>query len=119
MIASLKGYGRIARALLAILGALLVLGIAGSLLMSVHARHSARDQIVHQAQTITDSSLTLAFTPADLTAPASSERASELSSQIQAIVLDPSDFDSVTLFSPEGTILYSTAASRIGSQLPG
>src|SRR6266516_8063622 len=66
MIASLKGYGRIARTLLAALGALLALGIIGSLLMGVHARHSAQDQIVQQAQTITDSSLTLAFTPADL-----------------------------------------------------
>lgn len=119
MIASLKGYGRIARTLLAALGALLVLGIIGSLLMGVHARHSARDQIVHQAQTITDSSLTLAFTPADLTGPASAERASQLTAQIQAIVIDPSDFDSVTLYSPEGTILYSTATSRIGTQLPG
>jgi hypothetical protein len=119
MIASLKGYGRIARTLLAALGALLVLGIIGSLLMGVHARHSARDQIVHQAQTITDSSLTLAFTPADLTGPASAERATQLTAQIQAIVIDPSDFDSVTLYSPEGTILYSTAASRIGTQLPG
>ncbi len=119
MIASLKGYGRIARALLAALGALLILGIAGSLLMSVHARHSAQDQIVRQAQTITDSSLTLAFTPADLTGPVSGARASQLSSQIQAIVIDPSDFDSVTLFSPEGTILYSTATSRIGTELPG
>jgi signal transduction histidine kinase len=119
MIASLNGYGRIARALLAALGALLILGIAGSLLMSVHARHSAQDQIVRQAQTITDSSLTLAFTPADLTAPVSAERATQLNSQIQAIVIDPSDFDSVTLFSPEGTILYSTATSRIGTELPG
>jgi signal transduction histidine kinase len=119
MIASLKGYGRIARALLAALGALLILGIAGSLLMSVHARHSAQDQIVRQAQTITDSSLTLAFTPADLTAPVSADRATQLNSQIQAIVIDPSDFDSVTLFSPEGTILYSTATSRIGTELPG
>jgi signal transduction histidine kinase len=119
MIASLKGYGRIARALLGALGALLVLGIVGSLLMSVHARHSAQDQIVNQAQTIADSSLTLAFTPADLTAPASAERASQLTTQIQAIVIDPSDYDSVTLFSPEGTILYSTATSRIGTQLPG
>ena len=119
MIASLKGYGRIARTLLAALGALLVLGIIGSLFMGVHARHAAQAQIVHQAQTITDSSLTLAFTPADLTGPASAERASQLTAQIQSIVIDPSDFDSVTLYSPEGTILYSTATSRIGTQLPG
>ena len=119
MIASLKGYGRIARTLLAALGALLVLGIIGSLLMGVHARRAAQAQIVHQAQTITDSSLTLAFTPDDLTGPASAERANQLTAQIQSIVIDPSDFDSVTLYSPEGTILYSTATSRIGTQLPG
>jgi hypothetical protein len=83
MIASLKGYGRIARTLLAALGALLVLGIIGSLLMGVHARHAAQAQIVHQAQTITDSSLTLAFTTDDLTGPASAARASQLTAKIQ------------------------------------
>jgi chromosome segregation ATPase len=119
MIASLKGYGRIARAVLAVIGGLLVLGIVGSLIMGVRARHAAASQVVQQAQTIADSSLALAFTPADLTGPVSPDRSFELTSQIQAIVVDPSDFEQVTLYSPEGTILYSTEQSRTGNQLPG
>ncbi len=70
MIASLKGYGKIARALLAALGVFLILGIAGSMWMGSKARTSARDEIVHQAQAITDSSLSLAFQPSDLSDPA-------------------------------------------------
>ena len=33
--------------------------------------------------------------------------------------MDPSDFDQVTVYSPEGTILYSTEEGRIGNELPG
>ena len=119
MIASLKGYGRIARVVLAVIAGFLILGIAGSLVMSVRATNAARAQVVGQATSIADSSLTLAFTPEDLVAPVSSTRAFELTEQIQAVVVDPSDFDDVTLLSPEGTILYSTATSRIATELPG
>ncbi len=119
MIASLKGYGRIARAVLGIIAGLLVLGIVGSLLMGARATDSARNDIVAQATSIADSSLTLAFTPDDLSGPVSLDRAIDLTEQIQSIVVDPSAFDAVTLLSPEGTILYSTATSRIGTELPG
>ncbi len=119
MIASLKGYGKIARALLAALGVFLILGIAGSMWMGSKARTSARDEIVHQAQAITDSSLSLAFQPSDLSNPATADRANALSDDIKSIVIDPSDFQDVTLYSPEGTILYSTQTSRIGNNLPG
>ena len=119
MIASLKGYGKIARALLAALGVFLILGIVGSMWMGSKARTSARDEIVHQAQAITDSSLSLAFQPSDLSDPATADRANALSDDIKSIVIDPSDFQDVTLYSPEGTILYSTQTSRIGNNLPG
>jgi len=119
MIASLKGYGRIARTVLAVLGGLLCLGIVGSLLMSVRAANEARDQIADQAATIADSSLAIAFSPEDLAAPVLPDRATELAGQVQSIVIDPSDFTDVTLYSPEGTILYSTSQSLIGTQLPG
>ena len=119
MIASLKGYGKIARALLAALGVFLILGIVGSMWMGSKARTSARDEIVHQAQAITDSSLSLAFQPSDLSNPATADRANALSDDIKSIVIDPSDFQDVTLYSPEGTILYSTQTSRIGNNLPG
>lgn len=118
MIASLKGYGRIARALLVALGIFLLLGIVGSLLMGVRARHAVESQVINQATSIADSSLTLAFSPSDLNAPVSAERAAELTAQVQAIVVDPSDFDGVTLYSADGTVLYSNTQSRIGNEAP-
>jgi len=119
MIASLKGYSRIARVLLGLLGGLLIIGIIGSLLMGVRAKRSAEDMVVTQARAIADSSLSLLFQPSDLTGPVSDARATELTSQIKSVVVDPSDFDQVTMYSPEGTILYSTDAGRIGNELPG
>jgi chromosome segregation ATPase len=119
MIASLKSYSRIARILLGVLGGLLIIGIIGSLLMGVRAKRNAEDMVVSQARAIADSSLSLLFTPSDLTAPVSTARATELSSQIKTVVTDPSDFDQVTMYSPEGTILYSTDPGRIGNELPG
>jgi len=119
MIASLKGYSRIARTLLGILGGLLIIGIIGSLLMGVRAKRTAEDMVITQARAIADSSLSLLFEPSDLTGPASAARATELTSQIRSVVIDPSDFDLVTIYSPEGTILYSTDTGRIGNELPG
>jgi chromosome segregation ATPase len=119
MIASLKGYGRIARTVLAVIAGLLVVGIVGSLVMGARATADARNQVVEQAQAIANGSLTLAFTPTDVTAPVTPDRAAALTDQLQAIVIDPSDFDTVTLYDPEGTILYSTEQSRIGNKLPG
>jgi sensor histidine kinase regulating citrate/malate metabolism len=119
MIASLKSYSRIARALLGVLGALLIIGIIGSMLMGVRARRNAEAMVVSQAHAIADSSLSLLFEPSDLTAPVNAGRASELTGQIKNVVVDPSDFDLVTLYSPEGTVLYSTEQGRIGNELPG
>jgi len=119
MIASLKSYSRIARVLLGVLGALLIVGIIGSLLMGVRAKRTAEEMVVSQARSIADSSLSLVFEPSDLTAPVGATRAAELTEQIQGVVVDPSDFDQVTVYSPEGTILYSTEEGRIGNELPG
>jgi predicted nucleic acid-binding Zn-ribbon protein len=119
MIASLRGYGRIARTVLAVIGGLLFVGIVGSFLMSYRAADQARAEIASQAATIAESSLSLAFSPDDLDGPVSPERAVELAGQVQSIVVDPSEFTDVTVFSPEGTILYSTAQSLIGTQMPG
>ncbi len=116
MIASLKGYGRIARAVLAIIAALLIAGIAGSFVMGVRARTEAERTVISQAQAIADGSLTLVFTPADVDSPATPERSFELTAQVEAVVIDPSDIDEVTLYSPEGLVLYSTQQSLIGTQ---
>lgn len=119
MIASLKGYSRIARTVLAVLACLLAVGIVGSILMGIRAKAATVDQTVDQASRITENSLSLAFVPGDVDGPVSSQRAAELSDQVRAIVLDPSEFTDVTLLNPAGTILYSTKLSLIGSDLPG
>ena len=119
MIASWKSYSRIARVLLGILGALLIVGIVGSMLMGVRAKRTAQDMVVQQASAIADSSLSLLFEPTDLTGVVSAGRAAQLTDQIQRVVVDPSDFDTITVFSPEGLILYSNEQGRIGTSLPG
>ncbi len=119
MIASLKGYGRIARTLIVAVSALLVVGMVASLYMSVRAKHNAESQAVDQARTIADRTLSLVFQPSDVGGPVDGPRASSLSQQIQSTVVDPSDFDVVTLYDPEATILYTTELGRIGNQLLG
>jgi predicted nucleic acid-binding Zn-ribbon protein len=119
MIASWKSYSRIARVLLGVLGALLIGGIVGSMLMGVRAKRTAQDMVVAQAGAIADSSLSLLFQPSDLTGVVNPNRAAQLTDQIQRVIVDPSDFDTVTVFSPEGTIVYSNEQGRIGTQLSG
>ncbi|HEX6132081.1 MAG TPA: hypothetical protein VF044_10135, partial [Actinomycetota bacterium] len=112
-------FGNTARVLLWALSGLLAVGMAGSLMMSLRAGSDARREIVEQAATIAERSLTLAFVPEDLEGPVDPERATELSQRITAVVLDPSDFTTVTLYGADGTILYTTDLSRIGTQLVG
>lgn len=118
MIASLRGYGRIARAVLVAIAGLLILGIAGSLFMAFRAKADATEQVVAQAWSIADGSLALAFTPQDLEGPVTPDRAAELTRQIEGIVVDPSDFEDVTVYSTDGEILYSTQESLISSDMP-
>jgi chromosome segregation ATPase len=114
----LTGNG-LARRVHAALIALLVIGVAGSFWMSVRARATAQERAVEQAQVIADSSLTLVFRPDDLQHEASPERIRDLSRSIDDVVLDPSDFTTVTLFSGSGEILFSTEDGNIGQQLSG
>jgi hypothetical protein len=111
-------YG-IARTLLLGLAALLILGISASVVMGIRARNDARDQTIDQATAIADNSLTLVFKPDDTALEADAERAARLSEKVQAVVIDPSPFDAVTLWSPAGEILYSSDEGRIGNDLVG
>ena len=114
----LTGYGLARRIHIALIG-LLVIGVAGSFWMSMRARSTAEERAVDQAQIIADSSLTLVFRPDDLQHDASSERIRELARSIDDVVLDPSDFETVTLFSSSGEILFSTEDGNIGQRLAG
>ncbi|MGH2631632.1 MAG: hypothetical protein ACRDHI_13895 [Actinomycetota bacterium] len=109
----------IARIVLLGLSVLLLTGVLGSFVMEVRARNSAVEDAVTQARAIADSSLTLVFKPEDTDAVASDSRADVLTEQIRTVVVDPSAFDTVTLWSPEAVILYATDEGRIGNRLDG
>lgn len=114
----LTGNGLARRVHLALI-ALLVLGVIGSFWMSLRARSAAEQRAIEQAQVITDSSLTLVFRPDDLQHDPSQERIRELTRSIDDVVIDPSDFETVVLFSGSGEILFSTEDGNIGQRLAG
>ncbi|MGZ8581011.1 MAG: hypothetical protein ACXWW9_06970 [Actinomycetota bacterium] len=101
------------------LAVLLLTGVAGSLVMGARARSAALEDTVTQARAIADGSLSLVFRPDDVDAVAADVRADVLSDQIGSVVIDPSDFDTVTLWSPNAEILYATEEGRIGNRLDG
>jgi hypothetical protein len=101
------------------LAVLLLTGVTGSLVMGARARSAALEDIVTQARAIADGSLSIVFRPDDVDGVASDVRADQLSGQIRSIVLDPSTFDTVTLWSTNAQILFGTEEGRIGNQLDG
>jgi chromosome segregation ATPase len=99
--------------------ALLSLGLVGSFWLSLRARSEAESAAVRQARDIVEDSLTVVFQPDDLAAPVSGDRLRELAREVDDVVVDPSDFDHVTLFSGSGEILFSTEDGEIGQRLAG
>ncbi len=98
---------------------LLIVGIAGSLYMGSRAAAAQQQTAVDEARTIADRSLGLVFRPDDLAGPASQARAADLTDRVGTVVVDPSNFDGVTLWSQDGEILYSTDQGLIGNTLDG
>jgi len=101
------------------LSILLLTGVAGSLVMGARARGTALEDTVTQAKAIADGSLSLVFRPDDVDDVSADVRADQLSDQIRNVVIDPSDFDTVTLWSPNAEILFGTEEGRIGNRLDG
>jgi len=101
------------------LAVLLLTGVAGSLVMGARARSAALEDTVTQAKAIADGSLSLVFRPDDVDGVAADARADVLSDQLGSVVIDPSDFETVTLWSPTAEILYATEEGRIGNRLDG
>jgi hypothetical protein len=118
MVTTKSGTG-IAKIALIGLAVLLLTGVAGSLVMGSVARNAALEDSVTQARAIADGSLSLVFRPDDLDTIASDVRTDVLSDQIRSVVIDPSSFDTVTLWSPSAEILYATEEGRIGNRLDG
>jgi len=118
LMATKDRYG-VARTILVGLTLLLVVGVAGSMWMSGQARADAERAAVEQARAIASQSLALVLSPADFDAPLSDVRAEQLTPDVSAVVIDPSDYTTVTVWNEEGVIMYSTEVGRIGNQLAG
>ena len=107
---------RIARTLLLALAALLAVGAVGSMFMGARAVNDAKAGIVDQARTIVEDSLPVVLSPQDLSSPATDARADLITAKITPVLLDPTAFDDVAIWSTDGTIVYSTDRSLIGQR---
>jgi chromosome segregation ATPase len=107
---------RNARSLLQALAALLVVGVLGSMFMGSRAVNEAKDVVVEQARTIVEDSLPLVLLPSDLSDAAGDVKADSITSRITPVLLDPTAFDDVAIWSTDGMIVYSTDRSLIGQR---
>ena len=113
-----KSIYRIARTLLLALAALLAVGAVGSMFMGSRAISQAKTAAVDQARTIVENSLPITLAPSDVISPASDAKADLITSHITPVLLDPSAWDDVAIWSLDGQIVYATDRSLIG-QRPG
>ena len=107
---------RFARTLLLALAALLAVGAIGSMFLGSRAISQARDSAIDQARTIVENSLPLTLSPGDVGAPATDSKADLITAKITPVLLDPSAWDDVAIWSLDGQIVYSTDRSLIGQR---
>lgn len=111
-----KSVYRLARTLLLALAALLAVGAIGSLFMGVRAATQAKEAATDQAKSIVENSLPIVLSPSDVSSPASDARADLITMKITPVVMDPSAFDDVAIWSTDGTIVYATDHQLIGQR---
>ena len=107
---------RIARTLLLALAALLAVGAVGSMFLGSQAVSQAKDSAIDQAKTIVENSLPLTLSPGDISAPATDAKADLITAKITPVLLDPSTWDDVAIWSLDGQIVYSTDRTLIGQR---
>ena len=107
---------RIARTMLLALAALLAVGAVGSILLSVQAINQAKSNAVDQARSIVENSLPLVLSPTDVNSEATDSEADQITVKITPVVLDPTTYDDVAIWSTDGTIVYATDHSLIGQR---
>ena len=111
-----KNIYRIARTMLLALVALLAVGAVGSMFLGSRAVSQAKASAVDQARTIVENSLPLTLAPGDVSAPATDSKADLITAKITPVLLDPSPWDDVAIWSLDGQIVYSTDRSLIGQR---
>src|SRR5712691_8442134 len=109
-----RGDASIARSMLFVLAPLLVAGITISLVMGQRATNDSKAIAIAQARDIVTRSLPLVLSTQDVSAPVTAIHAEQITQAITPVVLDPSPFDEVTIWSADATIVYSTDSSKIG-----
>ncbi len=111
-----KSVYRIARTLLLALAALLAAGAVGSLFMGVRATNQAKQAATSQARSIVENSLPLVLSPSDVSSPATESEADAITLHITPVVMDPTAYDDVAIWSTDGTIVYATDHALIGQR---
>jgi hypothetical protein len=114
--ANTRSVYRIARTMLLASAALLAVGAVGSILLSVQAINHAKSNAVDQARFIVETSLPIILSPSDVASVVTDTRADLITDKITSVVLDPTPYDSVAIWSTDGTIVYATDRSLIGQR---
>ena len=114
--AAQKSIYRIARTLLLALAALLAVGAVGSMFMGSRTVSQAKTAAVDQARTIVENSLPITLAPSDVVSAATDSKADLITSKITPVLLDPSAWDDVAIWSLDGQIVYATDRSLIGQR---
>src|SRR2546428_10413564 len=109
---------RSARSALLVVAFLLVGGIAGSFVMGSRSLVSAETSATNQAKIVAQKVLPAVITPDDLVAPVSASRAKAIGDQLESQGLATTSINAVTVWKDDGTILFSTAHTKIGTRLP-
>jgi signal transduction histidine kinase len=107
---------RIARTMLLALAALLAVGAVASILLSVRAIDQAKSAAVDQARSIVENSLPIVLSPSDVNSEATDVEADQITVKITPVVLDPTTYDDIAIWSTDGTIVYATDSSLIGQR---
>jgi chromosome segregation ATPase len=97
---------------------LLIVGAIACYAISSKAVASARSDATLEAKGVADSLVNGILTPEDLTATVTLERAKEIDDALRDGRFDSTGFDTVTVWSGDGTAVYSSDRNRLGDQVP-
>ncbi len=108
---------RIARVGLTALAVALLVSIAITYLIGSSALSTAEAEASDGARVLTQENLATYVTGEDLSAPVGVGRAKEIDALVDGSILN-GEIDAVTIWDPNGTIVYSSDPSLIGTRLP-
>jgi hypothetical protein len=108
---------RIARVALTALAAVLLVSVAITYLIGASKLSTAESLATDGARVLAQENLATYVTGDDLTTPVGAGRAREIDALVAGSILN-GEIDAVTIWDPDGTIVYSSDPSLIGTRLP-